>query len=69
MGDEGGGEVHRVGEAPLPIADQLLLELIEPQRWAALLVVLLHGAGEGGAEGGAIGAGGNKASAVGGILH
>ena len=69
VGDEGGSEVHRVGEAPLPIADQLLLELIEPQRWLALLVVLLNGAGEGGAEGGAIGAGGDEAGAVGGILH
>ena len=69
MGDEGGSEVHGVGEVPLPIADQLLLELIEPQRWPALPVVLLHGAGEGGAEGGAVSAGGDVAGAVGGILH
>ena len=68
-GDEGGGKVHGTGELPLPIADQLLLELIEPQRWPRQPIVLLHRAGEGGAEGGAIGAGADEAGAVGGVLH
>ena len=67
--DEGGGKVHRVGEALLPVADQALLQLIQ-SHWPGMLQLgLLHGGGEGGAEGGAVGAGGNEAGAVGSVLH
>ena len=65
MGDEGGREVHWVGEALLPIADQALLQLIERQRGTGLP----HRGGEGGAKGGAIGAGGDVAGAMGSVLH
>ena len=45
VGNEGGGEIHRVAELGLAIADQLLLQLIQGDAAAAL-----HAVGEGGAE-------------------
>jgi hypothetical protein len=69
VGDEGGGEIHRIRQTLLPIADQPFLELIQGDRSVLLQLRLLHRGGEGGAERGAVGPGCDEAGAVGGILN
>ena len=67
--DEGGSKIHRVGKVLPPVADQALLQLIQGDWASQLKLGLPRSGGERCAERGAVGAGGNEAGAVGGVLH